>query len=148
MRLQGKIALVTAAGQGCAAALEAERYLADDHPRSWNPIAATKHLTTVYRPYPVVGMITPWNYPFLMPGIDGAAALAAGAAVDEVFVDSEAWAAADKLIALAGQGQAVVVVAHGFFNVMIERSLIARGWTRTLHQGGFRYWSARHFQKL
>ena len=59
----------------------AERYLADDHPRSWNPIAATKHLTTVYRPYPVVGMITPWNYPFLMPGIDGAAALAAGAAV-------------------------------------------------------------------
>ena len=63
------------------AALDAERYLADDHPRSWNPIAATKHLTTVYRPYPVVGMITPWNYPFLMPGIDGAAALAAGAAV-------------------------------------------------------------------
>ncbi len=57
-------------------------------------------------------------------------------------------AAAMRLIALAQQGHAVVVVAHGFFNVMIEKSLIARGWTRTLHQGGYRYWSARHFQKL
>ncbi|MDH6242481.1 aldehyde dehydrogenase family protein [Mycobacterium sp. OTB74] len=59
----------------------AERYLADEHPRSWNPIAATKHLTTVYRPYPVVGVITPWNYPLMMPGLDAVAALAAGAAV-------------------------------------------------------------------
>ncbi len=57
-------------------------------------------------------------------------------------------AAADRLIALAQQGEAVVVVAHGFFNVMIEKALISRGWTRTLHQGGYRYWSARHFQKL
>jgi broad specificity phosphatase PhoE len=57
-------------------------------------------------------------------------------------------AAADRLITIAQQGQAVVVVAHGFFNVMIEKSLIERGWTRTLHQGGYRYWSARHFQKL
>jgi len=59
----------------------AGRYLADDHPRSWNPIAATKHLTTVYRPYPVVGVITPWNFPLMMPGYDGVAALAAGAAI-------------------------------------------------------------------
>jgi broad specificity phosphatase PhoE len=57
-------------------------------------------------------------------------------------------AAAERLIALAGQGNAVVFVAHGFFNVMIEKSLIARGWTRISHQGGFRYWSTRHFQKL
>ncbi len=57
-------------------------------------------------------------------------------------------AAADRLISLAEQGQTVVVVAHGFFNVMIEKSLQARGWTRTLHEGGYRYWSARHFQKL
>lgn len=59
----------------------AERYLADEHPRSWSPIAVTKHLTTAYRPYPVVGVITPWNYPLMMPGLDGVAALAAGAAV-------------------------------------------------------------------
>lgn len=57
-------------------------------------------------------------------------------------------AAADRLIALAQQGEAVVVVAHGFFNVMIEKSLQARGWTRTLHLCGYRYWSTRHFQKL
>ncbi len=57
-------------------------------------------------------------------------------------------AAAEKLIALAQQGHAVVVVAHGFFNVMIEKSLVARGWTRVWRRGGFRYWSARHFQKL
>ncbi len=57
-------------------------------------------------------------------------------------------AVAVRLIALAQQEQAIVVVAHGFFNVMIEKSLIAQGWTRTLHLGGYRYWSARHFQKL
>ena len=38
-------------------------------PRSFSPLAATKKLTTVYRPYPVVGVITPWNFPFLMPGV-------------------------------------------------------------------------------
>lgn len=57
-------------------------------------------------------------------------------------------AAADRLIALAERGEAVIVVAHGFFNVMIEKSLQARGWTRTQHHGGYRYWSTRHFQKL
>jgi broad specificity phosphatase PhoE len=57
-------------------------------------------------------------------------------------------AAADRLIALARQGQNVTVVAHGFFNVMIEKSLTARGWMRTWRQGGYRYWSTRHFQKL
>ena len=57
-------------------------------------------------------------------------------------------AAAEKLIALAQEGHTVVVVAHGFFNVMIEKSLVARGWTRAWRRGGFRYWSARHFQKL
>ncbi len=57
-------------------------------------------------------------------------------------------AAADKLIALAEQGETVAVVAHGFFNVMIEKSLQARGWTRTRYLCGYRYWSTRHFQKL
>jgi acyl-CoA reductase-like NAD-dependent aldehyde dehydrogenase len=59
----------------------AERFLTDEHPRSFNPLAMTKKLTTTYRPYPVVGVITPWNFPFLMPGLDLVAALAAGAAV-------------------------------------------------------------------
>lgn len=59
----------------------AEHFLADKHPRSFNPLAVTKKLITVYRPYPVVGVITPWNFPFVMPALDAVAALAAGAAV-------------------------------------------------------------------
>jgi acyl-CoA reductase-like NAD-dependent aldehyde dehydrogenase len=59
----------------------AEQFLADEHPRSFSPFAVAKKLTTVYRPYPVVGVITPWNYPFAMPALDLIAALAAGAAV-------------------------------------------------------------------
>jgi len=59
----------------------AERFLADKHPRSFNPLAVTKKLTTTYRPYPAVGVITPWNYPFVMPVLDVVPALAAGAAV-------------------------------------------------------------------
>jgi acyl-CoA reductase-like NAD-dependent aldehyde dehydrogenase len=41
----------------------------------------TKRLTAVYRPYPVVGLIIPWNFPFANASLDGIAALAAGAAV-------------------------------------------------------------------
>lgn len=59
----------------------AEKFLADEHPRSWNPMAVTKQLTTVHHPYPVVGVITPWNYPLVMPAVDAVPALMAGAAV-------------------------------------------------------------------
>ncbi len=62
-------------------ASHAERFLADEHPRSFNPLAVTKKLTTAYRPYPLVGVITPWNFPFGMPAMDVVPALAAGAAV-------------------------------------------------------------------
>jgi acyl-CoA reductase-like NAD-dependent aldehyde dehydrogenase len=59
----------------------AERFLADDQPRPQNLLFATKKLTTVHRPYPVIGVITPWNFPFAMPSVDVIPALAAGAAV-------------------------------------------------------------------
>jgi acyl-CoA reductase-like NAD-dependent aldehyde dehydrogenase len=59
----------------------AEAFLADRHPRPHNVLMMTKRLTTVYRPYPVVGLIIPWNFPFANAAIDGIAALAAGAAV-------------------------------------------------------------------
>jgi len=49
-------------------ASHAEQFLVDEHPRSFNPLVLTKKLTVVHRPYPVVGVITPWNGPFLMPG--------------------------------------------------------------------------------
>ena len=59
----------------------AEKFLADAHPTPHSPLARIKKLTTVYRPHPVIGVITPWNFPFAMPGLDVIPALAAGAAV-------------------------------------------------------------------
>ena len=59
----------------------AEKFLSDAHPTQLHPMAVSKKLTTVYRPYPLVGVITPWNFPFAMPGLDVVPALAAGAAV-------------------------------------------------------------------
>ena len=59
----------------------AEGFLADAHPKPHNLLTRTKRLTTVYHPYPLVGVITPWNVPFIMPAVDAVPALAAGAAV-------------------------------------------------------------------
>ncbi|MFC3778468.1 aldehyde dehydrogenase family protein [Mycolicibacterium holsaticum] len=58
----------------------------------------TKKLTVQYRPYPLVGVITPWNGPLAGPIMDGVAALLAGAAV--AFKPSEVtpltWSAAAR----------------------------------------------------
>ncbi|MFI6997235.1 aldehyde dehydrogenase family protein [Nocardia sp. NPDC050175] len=62
-------------------ARRAAKFLADDHPSPHSPLARVKKLTTVYKPYPVVGVITPWNFPLAMPALDVFPALAAGAAV-------------------------------------------------------------------
>ncbi|WP_328711683.1 aldehyde dehydrogenase family protein [Nocardia salmonicida] len=62
-------------------ARRAAKFLADDHPSPHSPLARVKTLTVAYRPYPVVGVITPWNFPLAMPAIDVFPALAAGAAV-------------------------------------------------------------------
>ena len=59
----------------------AEAFLADRHPKPHSPMGVTKRLTTIHRPYPVVGQIIPWNFPFLNAAIDGVPALAAGAAL-------------------------------------------------------------------
>jgi acyl-CoA reductase-like NAD-dependent aldehyde dehydrogenase len=59
----------------------AEAFLSDRHPRPHSLLMMAKRLTTVYRPYPVVGLIIPWNFPFANAALDGIAALAAGAAV-------------------------------------------------------------------
>jgi broad specificity phosphatase PhoE len=53
--------------------------------------------------------------------------------------------AADALIARSRRGEEVLVVAHGFFNLMVGRELEARGWRRS-HDEGFQYWSARRFE--
>jgi acyl-CoA reductase-like NAD-dependent aldehyde dehydrogenase len=59
----------------------ARKYLAENKFRPHGPLTSTKKLTSVYRPYPVVGVITPWNFPLLIPGVDAISALLAGAAV-------------------------------------------------------------------
>jgi acyl-CoA reductase-like NAD-dependent aldehyde dehydrogenase len=62
-------------------ARNAEAFLADSHPKPHSPLGKTKRLTTVHHPYPVVGLIIPWNFPFINGGLDGIPALAAGAAL-------------------------------------------------------------------
>jgi betaine-aldehyde dehydrogenase len=59
----------------------AEGFLADAHPRPHGLLTATKKLTVAYRPYPVVGVICPFNFPVLGALVDAVPALLAGAAV-------------------------------------------------------------------
>ena len=59
----------------------AEKALFDKHAKPHTPLQRVKRLTLVHRPYPLVGMIAPWNFPFAMAGMDVPPALAAGCAV-------------------------------------------------------------------
>lgn len=54
--------------------------------------------------------------------------------------------AAKSLIALADQGQDVLVLAHGFFNAMIGLELKRLGWKSVLDQG-YDYWSQKRYQR-
>jgi betaine-aldehyde dehydrogenase len=56
-------------------------WLAESHPRPHGLLTAAKRLTVNYRPYPVVGVICPWNFPLLIGFADSVPALLAGAAV-------------------------------------------------------------------
>ena len=62
-------------------AKHAARFLADEHPRPHGLLTAHKKLTVALRPYPVVGVICPWNFPLMIALVDAVPALAAGAAV-------------------------------------------------------------------
>ncbi|WP_040795807.1 aldehyde dehydrogenase family protein [Nocardia higoensis] len=62
-------------------ARKAAKALADQRVSPHSPMMRVKRLTTVYQPYPVVGIITPWNFPLAMPVADLVPALMAGAAV-------------------------------------------------------------------
>src|SRR5690606_19999237 len=57
------------------------RFLAEETPRPHNAITMTKRSQVLLRPYPLVGIITPWNFPLALALMDGLPALAAGAAV-------------------------------------------------------------------
>jgi len=59
----------------------AGEFLRDSRRKPHGPLGLPKQLTTVYRPHPVVGVITPWNFPLAVPMMDIVPALMAGAAV-------------------------------------------------------------------
>jgi acyl-CoA reductase-like NAD-dependent aldehyde dehydrogenase len=58
-----------------------EEFLADETPAPNILPLRVKRLRIVYRPYPVVGVITPWNFPLLLAFDDAVGALFAGCAV-------------------------------------------------------------------
>ncbi|HEY3697519.1 histidine phosphatase family protein [Phenylobacterium sp.] len=60
--------------------------------------------------------------------------------------EARADQAAAMLAEMAASGRDVVVLAHGFFNFMIGRSLRRMGWRMTASQG-FKYWSTRRFER-
>jgi acyl-CoA reductase-like NAD-dependent aldehyde dehydrogenase len=60
---------------------KAAEFLAEQPVRPWGAANAAKKLTIVYEPYPLVGVITPWNGPLSVPLLDIPAALMAGCAV-------------------------------------------------------------------
>jgi len=61
--------------------------------------------------------------------------------------EARADRAAAKLEAITADGQNVVVLAHGFFNILIGRALKRRGWRQTLREG-YKYWSTRRFERF
>ncbi|WP_181063320.1 aldehyde dehydrogenase family protein [Nocardia nova] len=60
---------------------EAKRMVRTERPRSANTLGSLKSVTVAHRPYPVVGVITPWNFPLGLALCDAIPALLAGAAV-------------------------------------------------------------------
>jgi acyl-CoA reductase-like NAD-dependent aldehyde dehydrogenase len=59
----------------------AAKYIGDETVRPHSALLASKKLVIQYRPHPVVGVISPWNFPLAMALGDSIPALQAGAAV-------------------------------------------------------------------
>jgi acyl-CoA reductase-like NAD-dependent aldehyde dehydrogenase len=59
----------------------AAKFIGDEAVRPHSPLIASKKLVIQYRPHPVVGVISPWNFPLAMALGDSIPALQAGAAV-------------------------------------------------------------------
>jgi acyl-CoA reductase-like NAD-dependent aldehyde dehydrogenase len=60
---------------------KAKKYIGDKGVRAHSPLLASKKLKVQYRPFPVVGVISPWNFPLILSLGDAIPALQAGAAV-------------------------------------------------------------------
>jgi acyl-CoA reductase-like NAD-dependent aldehyde dehydrogenase len=59
----------------------AAKYIGEESVRPHTPLLAAKKLRIQYRPHPVVGIISPWNFPLILSLGDAIPALQAGAAV-------------------------------------------------------------------
>ncbi len=59
----------------------AARFIGEEAVRPHGALRATKKLRVQYRPHPVVGIISPWNFPLILALGDAIPALQAGAAV-------------------------------------------------------------------
>jgi acyl-CoA reductase-like NAD-dependent aldehyde dehydrogenase len=60
---------------------KAVRFIGDETVRPHSALMATRKLMVQHRPYPVVGVISPWNFPLALALGDAIPALQAGAAV-------------------------------------------------------------------
>jgi acyl-CoA reductase-like NAD-dependent aldehyde dehydrogenase len=60
---------------------KAKQFIGDEHVPSHSPLLKSKRLVVQYRPHPLVGVISPWNYPLILSLGDAIPALQAGAAV-------------------------------------------------------------------
>jgi len=60
---------------------KAAKFIGEESVRAHSPLLASKKLSVQYRPYPVVGVISPWNFPLALALGDAIPALQAGAAV-------------------------------------------------------------------
>jgi broad specificity phosphatase PhoE len=57
-----------------------------------------------------------------------------------------ARAASERLVAAALNGADVLLLAHGFFNLMVGLELKRLGWRR-MQDRGFNYWATRRFER-
>ncbi len=60
---------------------KADKYIGDETVPAHSALMKAKKLKVTYRPYPVVGVISPWNFPLILSLGDAIPALQAGAAV-------------------------------------------------------------------
>jgi acyl-CoA reductase-like NAD-dependent aldehyde dehydrogenase len=60
---------------------KAAEFIGEERIRPHTPLLAAKKLRVQYRPHPVVGIISPWNFPLILALGDAIPALQAGAAV-------------------------------------------------------------------
>src|SRR5271163_976007 len=114
---------------------KAGEFLADETVRPYGAANAAKKLTIAYEPYPLVGVITPWNGPLSVPLSDIPAALMAGCAVlskpSEVTplvwrMAVDGWkqiGAPDVLDAVYGFGQTGAALVNLVDNVMFTGSV-------------------------